>query len=180
MSPTNASGKPYRRIARSKNLMGSSELYLGQHHVLYAIQEFASESYKRFYYDEILAIISVRTPEYLLINTITGTICLFSAAIFLLNLDEMGTLVFTGLLFGFALMVLISNLIHGPTCKTVIQTRVSREPILCLRRLRIRKKALPLLEQRILEAQPQLPVVDTPLSSAAPSETATDSNSVTV
>jgi hypothetical protein len=160
----------YERLAKGSSMMGRSALYAGEHHILYAVQELTSESYKRFYYDEILSIVTAKTSEYLLINTIAITVTVLSASVLLLNLDAIEIAVSSGFFTALAAIVLVSNLTKGPTCRTVIQTKVIREEISCLRHTRSTKKALPKLQALILDAQPVVEnkSPDEPVASDAP------------
>ena len=133
--------------------MGAAELHTGQHHILYLTREFSSESYKRFYYDEILAIVSVKTAEFSMVNAISLTVALLSLFALLGSLDELTLAIFCAIFLIAGLLAFISNLIKGPTVRTVIQTGVNREEIACLRRQRACDKALPRLRELIQQAQ---------------------------
>jgi hypothetical protein len=158
MSPDSIS---YRRLPG----MGSSlsfyiRLYQGPDHLLQVMGTGFSETYKRFYFQDIQAITVRRTVTGLAVNLITGAFTAFCGWAFLFSTGaEAGAF---GVLGALGLIVLLVNLLLGPTVSTQIQTAVQTEKLASLVRLRnVRRtllRVLPLIESAqgaLTPAQPQ-------------------------
>lgn len=172
MSGTEHTG--YTLLTRSYSATGTTELHTGKHHVLYLTREFSSESYKRFYYDEIHAIFSVKTNEFQVANVISISVALLSLLLLLASLDNIFLVLGFSASMVTGILLLVINLIKGPTVRTVIQTEVNREEIICFRRQRALDKTLPRLISLIQDAQTSLvkqtetaPVTEPPTDEAA-------------
>ena len=164
----------YKKLCGSRSLLSETSLHAGKHHILYLRREGYGEHYKRFYYDDILAVVSVRTHEYFMLNTMA--IAMFLACVLMIIANDAATeWVVAGSIFGgLGLLVLLSNLISGPSVKTSIQTKVNCEEILCLRRKRRCKKVLPELLALVQGAQggPAAPMEsETPAAEVPAAET---------
>jgi len=131
-------------------------LYLGDDHLLSVDWDGGKESYKRFRYDDIQALVMLRTKDAMILNAFAGTL---TAVLFLLaagmanEAPAMWFFVIMGSLF---LAILIGNLIAGPTCKCHLRTAVQVEELVSLSRLKHAERALELLRQRIAAVQGEM------------------------
>jgi uncharacterized integral membrane protein len=116
-----------------------------------------SETYKRFFFKDIQAIIVHRTHMGKTWNGIWGGLFLFFALLALAVQDSVGSgvLLCIAAPFGFGLLV---NLILGPMCACSIRTAVQTERITALNRLRASQKFIARIEPLIIAVQGELPM----------------------
>jgi hypothetical protein len=160
---------PYRRLTWAHSRHSGfvvfthvrSSLWLGADHVLVIDSSGYSETYKRFYFQDIQAVTVRVTRRRLLWNWLLGVPAFIWAAggasAVLLNgisgLPEIiGGVTFPVLL---AIPLLINNLL-GPTCACQLQTAVQTEQLPSLCRLRKTRRILDRLRPLIAQAQGQL------------------------
>ncbi|MCF7853652.1 MAG: hypothetical protein K9N51_02550 [Candidatus Pacebacteria bacterium] len=133
-----------------------SSIWLASDHLLHVEWHYLSESYRRFYFRDIQAILIQRTKLGLVL-----TICycllipLFCLGLFILGYAPK---VFFGSLAATMIVLLIVNLLRGPTCVCVIQTAVQAAKLSAVRRVRTAEGLRLLLFPRIEEAQGELTV----------------------
>lgn len=146
-------------------------LWSGNDHLLSVYGTGYTEEYKRFYYRDIQAFVMRKTAR--------GAAWISVSALFLVlftllaltgtpaNPAGAALFWFWGLsLCGLSLIVLIVNLLRGPTCICHLQTAVSREELPSLGRVKYAKKALQILKPLIEEAQGALTREETAALSA--------------
>lgn len=131
------------------------QLWLGDDHLLAVDWDGYREYYKRFRYEDIQAILIQRTVEAEIVNAILGGIVLLFIVIALLVADGfvMTVWLVIGGLFGLLLLV---NVLSGPTCRCQLRTAVQCEELPSLNRLRTARKALDRLRPMIVAAQGEL------------------------
>jgi hypothetical protein len=126
-------------------------LWLAKDHILSVDNRVFSESYKRFYFRDIQAIILQRTNRARVWNTIWAgldVLALLLALVFK-GYGLLICLIFAGL-FTVALLI---NWFQGPTCTCELITAVQRETLPSIGRLKTAEKVLPLLRRIIKRSQ---------------------------
>ena len=157
-----ANQKEYRRLPGQNSLFfvgERSRLYLGKDHLLRVTSNGWTESYRRFYYTDIQAVV-VRVTHWIWIwSLIHGALCIVFV-LFLLADDDTGDRVIHGSIAGFFGALFLFNLFAGTTCETQIQTRVGTETLPSLKRLPKTRRALGMLQFEIDAVQGQLNPAD--------------------
>lgn len=125
------------------------DLWLRDDHLLCVTQTTVCENYQRFYYRDIEAITLVPTATFKVLNGCFLLPLALGAVLFLVGVPPLALAVFP---VAWAILTAI-NLALGPTCKTVLRTRINTRTLASLRRTRAARKALALLTARILAAQ---------------------------
>jgi hypothetical protein len=135
------------------------QLWLGDDHLLVVDWDGYREYYKRFRYEDIQTVIIQRTTEGKIVNAILGGVALLFAAIALAVTDQVGVIfcLIIGGVFGVLLLV---NLLSGPTCRCQLRTAVQSEELHSLTRFPTARKALDRLRPRIVAAQGALTATD--------------------
>ena len=136
--------KEYRKIPGLKKgfLIGRYTLWQGSDHLLQVYSRVGVEDYKRFYFNDIQAIITRKT--------LFGKIQNIVLAIFLLLftlpavLNDGGWSIFWSTLAGVLLILMLINFFRGPTCETKLLTAVQTEKLHSLHRL---KKTLKVMDR---------------------------------
>jgi hypothetical protein len=135
----------YKRLARSRCTLGKwHTLWLGEDHLLSVESNGYSEEYKRYYFKEIQAIVSRRTAWGTVLNAVSGILLAISlmAAIGGFR-DAPSPVSVTACLFGvFFLLLLLWNLLRGPTCRCQLRTPVGIDELPALDRIRSVRKVL--------------------------------------
>jgi hypothetical protein len=128
------------------------QLWLGDDHLLAVDWDGSREFYKRFRYQDIQTIIVQRTNEGKIVNALLGGIVLLFGGFGLTAGDAVGmTILFViAGLFG---LILLGNVISGPTCKCQLRTAVQTEELHSLTRLPNVRKALDRLRPLVIAAQ---------------------------
>ena len=148
---------PYQKLpGLGLTWTGCSRVWLGADHVLLVRGQTWTETYRRFFFPDIQAVIVRRTHTGKIWNAVWGG----SAAFFLviaLMLNGSAALVVTGLTAPFVVALLI-NLMLGPTCACHIRTAVQMERVSALNRVRAARRFIGRVEPLIMAAQPELPV----------------------
>jgi hypothetical protein len=148
--------KLYKKIGGRGRPEGESftwnTLWLGPDHLLHIEHSGYTETYKRFYYNEIQAITIRETKRlrnwsifFLVMITIFASLALAIG-------DQIGR-VFMLIFLALFLILLVINLIKGKTCICHVQTAVHREALPSLRRVRNTRKALVKIREQIAAAQ---------------------------
>ena len=114
--------------------MGEYTLWQGRDHLLHIYSRFGVEGYKRFYYNDIQAIITRKTGVGRNLSIILGILIgLFS--FLAISLDGGGSVFFGSLVGGLFILMLV-NVLKGPTCETHLLTAVQNEKLQSLDRLK--------------------------------------------
>lgn len=145
----------YRRLpGRGATLVSYVRLYEGPDHLLQVTTTGYSESYKRFFYRDIQALIIRRTRWFQLFAAMLGALTLLvalPATLAFANNREAAIVLF--FVAGIFLALLIGHFLLGPTCVCEIQTAVQTERLFGLSRVRRAQKFLRRLKPLIDAAQ---------------------------
>jgi hypothetical protein len=135
-----------------------SSLWAGPDHVLHVQSTSFTEKYKRFYFEDIQAIVISRTATRrnanLVLGTVAGIFAALALAIWLyLPRPAIFGAGFLGIQGGMFLLLMLFNTLLGPACVCRLYTAVQVEELGCLGRIRTAKKALRILRPLIESAQ---------------------------
>ncbi len=152
----------YKRLTRTTGRPGFSvasqsrgSLWLGPDHLLCVFSGGYTETYKRFYFRDIQAIIIRQSKRRLIWNAILGPFLLLSLgalATYLLNRDDVGIVLFVF----FAVIILppfVINNILGTACICYLRTAVQVEQLPSLHRLPKARRVLAQIQPLIAAAQ---------------------------
>lgn len=148
--------KEYRRLTgRPWGGMYRAALWMGPDHLLKISSNGYAEDYRRYYFQDIQAIVVKPTSAWHGRSLIFGALLVLFGLITLTGMANPTELEFIlcavlAVLFGALLAI---NLLRGPSCVCFIRTAVQTDKIESLRRLQTARKVLPILSERILEAQ---------------------------
>ena len=128
--------KEYQKIRGTKKgfLIGKYTLWQGGDHLLQIYSRVGVEDYKRFYFNDIQAIITRKTISGKIQNIVLGLLLLLFTMPAVLN--DGGWSVFWAALAGVLLILVLVNLFRGPTCETKLLTAVQTEKLQSLHRLK--------------------------------------------
>ena len=145
--------KEYRKLPGSKKgfLIGRYTLWQGADHLLHVYSRVGVEDYKRFYFNDIQAIITRKTFAGKVQNVVLGFLLLLFTLPAILN--EGGWSAFWAAFAGVLLILLLINLYRGPTCETKLLTAVQTEKLHPLHRLKNASKIMDRLRSHIQSAQ---------------------------
>jgi uncharacterized membrane protein HdeD (DUF308 family) len=148
--------KEYRKLPGTKKgfIMGRYTLWQGVDHLLHVYSRVGVEDYKRFYFNDIQAIITRKTIAGKIQNGVLGFLLLLFTLPVILN--EGGWSAFWAAFAGVLLILLLINLYRGPTCETKLLTAVQTEKLYSLHRLKTAFKAMDRLRSHIESAQGRL------------------------
>jgi len=132
------------------------QLWLGREHLLSVDWDGYREYYKRFRYQDIQVLMVRRTAEGKIINMIVGVVVVGFAALALAVGNPIGTTVLLIIASLFAL-ILLWNVLAGPTCQCHLRTAVQTEELVSLGRWRHALKAFDRVRPMIVAAQGGLP-----------------------
>ena len=130
----------------------STSLWLGKDHLLFVESNGYTESYKRFYFRDIQALMVEKTQTFKIVNvvfTIPLGICLASG----LATQSTGLKIFLFIVAGFLALILTVNLWRGQTCRSFLRTAVQIEQLPPLSRIRRAQKVFNRIRPLIAEAQ---------------------------
>lgn len=147
--------KEYKRLpGKKRRFLGYNTIWLGPGHILSVHSTGYSEDYKRFYYGDIQAFITRKTARAKIISALS----ILGAGLFiLLAVQTRGKGgMFLGILGCLFLIILLVNLLRGPTCTCHIQTPVQTEKLPSLHRFITARKVISILRPLIERAQGRL------------------------
>jgi len=140
---------------------GRYELHLGPDHVLHLSRGAFRETYKRFYFDDVQALVIGYTSLRGSMNLFLGALAL--ASVFLVvtgsvtwGLDLLIAAAVLALLAGIPLLLLAWNTALGPTCRCRLYTAVQTEDLTAMSRMRRAEATLAILGPLIEAAQGRL------------------------
>jgi hypothetical protein len=119
----------YRKVtSRRRSLMGYSQLWLGEGHLLLVRSARLVENYKRFALQDIQAIVISDGPDLRAVQALAVAVSLGWAALALAMSSTFGQgfYAITGF---FALALAIIDIARGPRCRCVLHTAVSTESL---------------------------------------------------
>ena len=149
--------KPYQRLpGRGRTWTGPSRVWLASDHVLLVLGHGFYESYRRFFFQDIQAVMVHRTHT----GKIYTSLWLFGLLFFGLLVagvsDPTGRVILLGLAVPFAVGLMI-NLFLGPTCVCHIRTAVQTERVPAVSRWRTAQRFVSRVSPLIATAQGDLP-----------------------
>jgi len=145
--------KEYHKLPGTKKgfLIGRYTLWQGVDHLLHVYSRVGVEDYKRFYFNDIQAIITRKTITGKVQNTVLGFLLLLFTLPAILNVG--GWSAFWAAFAGVLLIILLINLYRGPTCETKLLTAVQTEKLHSLQRLKNALNVMDCLRSHIQSAQ---------------------------
>jgi hypothetical protein len=132
-----------------------SSLWLGKDHLLSIETTGYKESYKRFYFSDVQAILLRKTADWIVWSVVFGT----AAGGFGLMAFAASEAVFRGIsvgVGGLCLLAFLLNLAAGPSCKCYLRTAVQVEELPSLNRFGRAGQALTRLRPLLIAAQGQV------------------------
>jgi len=126
----------YQRLPGKKKgfLIGHHTLWQGTDHLLQIYSRLGVEDYKRYYFDDIQAIVTRKTGsgriQNIVVGALSGLFCLFAVT------SGGGWSFFHAAVAAAILLILLINVFKGPTCETVLLTAVQTEKLYSLNRLK--------------------------------------------
>ncbi len=150
-----ASGKKYRRLpGKHRRTFSQDTLWTGPDHLLWVSTGFYQEEYRRFYYKDIQCIVSRKTDRGKLINLVFGLLSAAPVPAIVYFSLEFPPLAFVlGSVAAIFIVLLLGNLILGPTCETHLRTEVQTQRLYSLKRTRSARKAMETIASLIEKAQ---------------------------
>ncbi len=130
----------------------SYSLWMGEEHLLSIVNSRFTESYKWFAYENIQAFVVNRTRRSVSYSIAFLAISFFWLALILMSRSfgwGIGFDIFFWIMVGVFVILFLGNLVAGPTCNTYVQTSVQKEQLKSLSRVKLMRKALNLLRERI-------------------------------
>jgi hypothetical protein len=148
--------RPYKKLpGRGSGALNLATLWEGEDHLLLVESHRVSESYKRFFYRDIHALVVCQTKTGLVISIVLAVLTLlFAIPAFFVGPEGAIAL---GIIAGIFLLLTALNFLAGPTCRCTLRTAVQTQPLASLGRIRNARKTLARLQPRIAAAQPQPP-----------------------
>ena len=145
--------KEYLKLPGTKKgfLIGKYTLWQGSDHLLLLFSRVGVEEYKRFYFNDIQAVITRKTAVGTIQNTVMGCLVL----IFMLPAVSFdgGWSIFYAIVAAAMLFLLLVGLFKGPTCETKLMTAVQTEKLHTLHRQKNTSQVMDRLRVHISQTQ---------------------------
>ena len=149
----------YKRVpGLGSGAFENSRLYVGPDHLLLVGSTAWSESYRRFYFRDIQAVI-IRTSAWGKIQNAVWALLFFLVAIIAIQVSDIGAIIAWIIASLFALGLIV-NTLRGPTCVCHIQTAVQTTKLSPLGRVRRAQQFLVQLKPLIANIQGATAAVD--------------------
>jgi hypothetical protein len=155
----------YKRLTRSSWFattgQSRSSLWAGADHLLSVGADNFRESYKRFYFRDIQAILVQKSDRFRTWNIILGMITVFMFVCLFASLpkgegwtsDNIGIVSFFGVMVALLVVILALHLTRGQTCRTFLRTAVQIEELHSLTRMNAARRFLVDIHPLIVAAQ---------------------------
>ena len=154
--------REYRRLARARArsrfavaLTARTSLWLGKDHLLQIDSNGYTETYKRFYFRDIQALVFSRTDNWLYQAVVLGGLACLFVLIAILGGGPVMAWVF-GILAAILGLAAGLDLLSGPTAKCYVRTAVQTETLVSLNRVRRARKVFARLRPLISSVQGEL------------------------
>jgi hypothetical protein len=153
-----ANGRIYKRLPGfGISRLIAQRLWLGPDHLLVVSSQYLTERYKRFYFQDIQALTVTRSTKGVLMSVIFAIVGAFFAlwAILgytLIGWDPIPTAIVGGIAIFWVLLLLV-NVLLGPTCRCYLYTAVNCEELYAVGRWRTAQRMLHRLRPLIESAQ---------------------------
>lgn len=131
------------------------QLWLGDDHLLVVDSNGYTEDYKRFYFKDIQGISWRKTVEGKAINFVLALPMVVFGA-FGVSSNTVNDGLFFYIVTGIFLVLLIINLVRGPTCEAELFTAVQTEKLVSLNRIKTMRKFLGRVQPLVIAAQGEL------------------------
>ena len=138
---------------------GRKKLYLGETELLQVEAIFFVENYKRFAYGDIQFLMLRQTARGLIWSIVLGVLAA-GFGLLVLSTENHGGKIVWGVFAGIFVLLLLFNLVRGPTCRCHLQTAVGPYPLPTLNRVRPARRALKLIGEHVAAAQGALAPAD--------------------
>lgn len=153
-----AAPQSYQKLpGRGAGLASYSRLYLTADHLLLVNSTGYSESYKRFYFRDVQALVVQRDSFWKVINWICGSLAVLGVVLcvilFFVAQEGEGTLLVAFIFLPISALPLTINLVLGATCRCHIRTAVQFEKLPSINRLRNGRRILGRIKPLIEAAQ---------------------------
>lgn len=148
-----ATPSPYKKLTgQVGTFTGYHRLWLGADHLLSVESTGYLESYKRFYFAEIQALIIRKTRMGFIVNVVLGVLTVLFAVGAIANSSENGLVIMFVIFLTICISALVINTLLGPTCTCHIKTAIQTERLFSVRRLRTVQKVVAKIRP-LIEAQ---------------------------
>lgn len=143
----------YQRLpGKKKNfLIGYHTLWQGPDHLLQIYSRLGVEDYKRFYFNDIQAIITRKTGMGIVVNFVLGALTILFGLF--AGTSGGGWFFFNAIIAGVMLLIWIIHFFRGPTCETYLLTAVQTEKLHSLHRLKTTQAVMNQLKSLIEQRQ---------------------------
>jgi hypothetical protein len=139
---------------------GRSTLWLGEDHILMILRRGYVEEYKRFYFQDICTVVIQKTGLYLALNAAAGLLLSIFLFLHFLGIIQWhwGRVehIALGIPSAALLLLLLVNMIKGPTCLTKLGTAVHAVEIPSMNRLRAALRVFATIRKKVEETQGHL------------------------
>lgn len=153
-----AAPKKYQKLpgrGRERGIISSGGLkrgYLAEDHLLCVEKRYFVESYKRFYYRDIEAIV-VAQLSYLRAIFITGLVLLGICVVMAIMVPDQGVSLFFAVVSGIIGLFILIDMMRGRPCIAILRTAVQSEDLSFMGRMPTARKCLKQLVPLIEAAQ---------------------------
>lgn len=146
----------YKRLSgNGRTVSGTSRLYLGGDHILMVQSVGYAETYKRFFFADIQAIVVRKTVTGGVWNIVWGALGVFFGVLAVAVSDAVGSSIL-GAIAALFILALVINALMGPMCTCHIKTAVQIERLTAISRMRRAEKFLERVRPLIATAQGEM------------------------
>ena len=142
-----------RWLAVSRSLC---TVWMARDHLLLVSRAYYTETYKRFYFRDIQAVV-IRKTAAAFVGNIVLSIPALGFILLAVSVSDTAFKIVWALIGGFFAFLFLLSLWRGSTCVTHIKTAVQTEQLAAWSRMRAARKGMAMIRPRLLEAQGQLP-----------------------
>jgi hypothetical protein len=149
---------PYRKIPGSRQglLLGAS-MWLGDNHILAVKNQRFSEEYRRYYLNDIQALVMRATPKFAFSVYVVLGLAVSVIAAFIVTFTRFARFYNDILVVIFLFLVYMAWIAFFRSCECHIVTAVGLDELPALHRIDAAKKAFALIAERVREVQGELP-----------------------
>jgi len=148
-------GRGLRRDSFIQITATFSRLWLGEDHLLLVDTTRFTESYKRFFYRDIEAIVVTQTSRRLILNCVLLAFALLFGGLSIATMGGWG--IFFAITTGLFLIFILINSLLGPTCRCELTTAAQTDQLASIKRIGRAEKILARLRPLIAAAQESAP-----------------------
>jgi hypothetical protein len=153
----------YRRFpGTGSHALARVGLYLGEDHLLQVSANGFTESYRRFFFQDIQALSLYKTPLGMILSILEGGFALMFGLVAAWASSVAGVAISFWILAAICGACLIWNWVAGPTCICVIQTAVGPQRLYSVLRVKRARQLIAQIKPLILAAQAQPTLERTP------------------